>query len=139
MKHIKYIKELKSEEKLYHKIREYSDRTGFKNLCCFSKQEKVLLTNKLKIYFVKYLKKMSVSLVETNIEDINVCTISFFDKQFMSPSLEIFISKYSDEYFGVEIYNNIGKVGFKYKVSKYLCDQMEGLLQLIDDLNLENL
>jgi hypothetical protein len=62
---------------------------------------------------------------------VGVETIEFRDKQYGPSDIKFYISKYEDEWYGIEYYK---AVALKYQISYYKCDQFEGLLKFLDDI-----
>ncbi len=62
---------------------------------------------------------------------IGVETIEIGDKQYGPSDVKFYISKYEDEWYGIEYYK---AVGLAYQKTYYKCDQFEGLLKFLDDI-----
>ncbi len=73
--------------------------------------------------------------VEGN-KNVGVETIEFRDRQYRPSNVKFYISKYEDEWYGVEYYHLKGykAVALKYQISYYKCDQLEGLFKFLDDI-----
>ena len=84
---------------------------------------------------VRYFNKLDNIFVELHylIEDdkkVGVKTIQLNDLQFGPPNIEVFISKYDDEWYRVEYYKS---VSLRYKIEYYKCDQFDGVIKFLKD------
>jgi len=68
--------------------------------------------------------------IEKN-KKVGIETIEFRDKQYGPSDIKFYISKYEDEWYGIEYYRS---VGLKYQISYFKCDQLEGLLKFLNDV-----
>lgn len=84
---------------------------------------------------VKYFNKLDNFFLELHYfikgnKKVGVKTIQLSDRQYGPPNIKIFISKYEDEWYGIEYYKS---VSLRYKIESYKCDQFDGVIRFLKD------
>lgn len=84
---------------------------------------------------VRYFNKLDSFFVELHFlikgnRQVGVETIQLNDRPYGPPKIKIFISKYEDEWYGIEYYKS---VSLRYKIEYYKCDQFDGVIKFLKD------
>jgi hypothetical protein len=123
---MKYLKKFNESNSFYSTV-SYVEMEDLRshNRELFNDDEVNSIISKLdNLFDEKYYK------IEGN-KRVGVEAIEIRDKQYGPSDVKFYISKYEDEWYGIEYYK---AVALKYQITYYKCDQFEGLLKFLDDI-----